>query len=379
MIGRAHLTALGVFSLLAVACAPKGGPSLAPAAPPAAASAPTQSAPAAALQEDTWGKIVAAARKEGRLVVYGSTPFANAGRVITAAFTNRYGIPVDLLILGGRQQVEKLKVERSIRQPIVDVVQTGVTSATEIVTENLAEKAVDGLPALNDKSIFHLDPVYGPQQQIVAFSFTLLGPLVNTRMVAQNEITSWQHILAPKWKGQIIMQDPRGTGVGLNFFSTLTYHKVLDHEYFRRLAQQKPALFAGNDREAYLMTGRGEYAINFAAGQNTVAPIIMEGSPLRILAMDEGNPAQVEPVLMAKGAPHPNAARLFINWLLSVEGQEAYNKTVGAPSLRKDMPDFTPPEVGLKPKKIWNRTWEAAEQSNKDLKAGLPEQIFGKK
>ncbi len=372
------ITILTVFSVLA-ACSPKPAPTPVPTPVPAPVSVPTTNIPAPASQDTAWAGVIEAARKEGRLVIYGATPFANAGREITAAFTARYGIPIDLLLLGGRQQVEKLKVEQSIKHQVADIVQTGVSSATEIVLAGLAESTADKLPALRDKSIYYVDPVYGPQQQIIAFSITFLGMLANTNLVKPDEIKSWNDILAPKFKGKIIMSDPRSTGNGLNLFSTLTYHKVLDYDYFRRLAAQQVDLWGGAQREMYLMVGRGEYSISFAAGSNDVAPIILEGAPLRVLTPLEGNTSQVEPVLMAKNAPHPNAARVFINWLLTPEGQEAYNKTVGAMPLRKDMPDFTPAKVKMTPTKIWNRTWEAAEQSNIDLKSGIIEQIFGKK
>ncbi|MDO8635483.1 MAG: hypothetical protein Q7R34_04445, partial [Dehalococcoidia bacterium] len=89
--------------------------------------------------------------------------------------------------------------------------------------------------------------------------------------------------------------------------------------------------------------------------------------------------AQFEQLTKIKGAPHPNAARLFINWLLSKEGQMVYNKTVSRLPLRKDLPDYTAEKLKRTYSKLWNRTWEAAEQSNKDLKSGIVEQIFGKK
>lgn len=367
---------------LVSACAPKPQPvGTAPPAPvaPAKATVPTSNLPPPTSQDTAWSGVVEAAKKEGRLVIYGATPFANAGREIMATFSARYGIPVDLLLLGGRQQVEKLKVERSIKQPIADIIQTGVTSATEIVLDGLSESAVRTLPVLRDRSLFYVDPVYGPQEQIIGFSMTLLGPLVNTNLVKPDDIKSWRDILDPKWKGRITMSDPRSTGTGLNLFSTLTYHKVLDYDYFRRLAQQDVRLSGASNRETYTQVARGEYAIDFAAGQNTIAPFIMEGAPLKVLAPEEGNTSQLEPVMLAKDPPHPNAARVFINWLLSQEGQEAYNKTVSSQPLRKDMPDFSPEKVKVNPKKIWNRTWEAAEQSNKDLKSGITVEIFGKK
>jgi len=371
-----------IIAILAtiLSCTPKSAPTAAssPAAP-VPISAPASNIPPPTSQDAAWAKVIEAAKKEGRLVIYGDSPFAAAGRTLATAFTAQYGIPIDLLILPGRQQAEKLKVERGIGKPVADVVQTGVSSSTEIVLSDLAESTVESLPVLKDRSVFYVDPVYGPQKQIIAFGLTYLGPVVNTNKVKPDEIKSWNDVLNPKWKGQIILSDPRGTGAGLNLFSTLTYHKVLDYDYFRRLARQELALWPGGHREAYLMVGRGEYALDFGGGSSEISFLVMEGAPIKTIATEEGSVGQIQPVLLAKGAPHPNAARLFINWLLSQEGQEAYHKTAGSQPLRKDMPDFTPEKVRFTPKKIWNRTWEAAEQSNNDLKSGILEQIFGKK
>ncbi|MBF8265719.1 MAG: Ferric transporter ATP-binding subunit [Dehalococcoidia bacterium] len=379
---RFHLIWPVVLLVLLVSCTPKATPVPTPAAttaPPfAPVSVPTSNISPLTSQNAAWAKVIEAAKKEGRLVIYGDTVFANAGREMTAAFNAQYGIPVDVLVLAGRQTLEKIKVEQAIRQPVVDVAQTGVTTGTEIVLSGLAESPVSVLPELRDRSVFYLDPVYGPQEQIIGIGVTCLGILINTNLVKPGEIKSWYDVLDPKWKGKMIMADPRGTGTGLNIFSTLTYHKVLDYDYFRKLAEQKPALWGGSSREMELMVGRGEYPVLFGIG-SSVEPLIMEGAPLKLVDPVEGSTAQFEQLTMIKGAPHPNAAKLFINWLLSKEGQTVYNKTVSRLPLRKDLPDYTAEKLKRTYSKLWNRTWEAAEQSNKDLKSGIVEQIFGKK
>lgn len=378
-----YLVSLTVLLVILISCAPAATPippkptATAPVTP-GPATTPTSNLVPPTSQDAAWTKIIEAAKKEGRLVVYGAAPFANTGKELSAAFTAQYGIPIDMLILAGNQHLERLRVERAIRQPVADITQTGITTSTQIVKDNLVENVVDVLPELRDRSIFYVDPVYDPQKQIIGFGITTLGILINTNLVKPGEIKSWLDLLDPKWKGKIIMADPRTTGTGLNMFSTLTYHKVLDYDYFRKLADQKLTLWGGSTREMELMVGRGEYPVIFGIG-SSVEPFILEGAPLKIIDPTEGSSVQPEPLMVVKDAPHPNAARLFANWILSKEGQTAYNKPIGRMPLRKDLPDFTPEKIRRTYSKLWNRTWEAAEQSDKDLKSGIVEQIFGKK
>lgn len=377
-----YLVSLIVLLVTLINCAPAAAPVPTPkattAATPGPVSVPTSNLPPPTSQDAAWAKVVEAAKKEGRVVVYGAAPFANTHRELTAAFKAQYGISVDMLILAGSQHLEKLRVEKAIRQPVGDVTQTGITTSTQIVKEGLVENVVDVLPELRDRNVFFVDPVYGPQQQILGFGITTLGILINTNLVKPGEIKSWFDLLDPKWKGKIIMADPRITGTGLNMFSTLTYHKVLDYDYFRKLTGQNITLWGGATRELELLTGRGEYSVVFGIG-SSVEPFILEGAPLKIIDPIEGSTAQPEPLMVVKDAPHPNAARVFANWILSKEGQTAYNKPIGRLPLRKDLPDFTPEKIRRTYSKLWNRTWDAAEQSDKDLKSGIVDQIFGKK
>ena len=385
LIGASALFLLTVI----LACSPRPAPTpvSTPQPTPSATTAPTSNlSPVRQTQgelptsQDTaWSQVEEAAKKEGRLVIYGGSTLAQSGKEVQNVFTARYGIPMDILILGGSQQVEKLKVERGIGKSVADVSQGGVSSLTDIVLSGTAESVAEALPVLRDRSVFYIDPVYGPQKQIIGFLPTILGPLINTNLVKPDEIKSWYDILNPRWKGRIIMDDPRTTGAGINAFSTLTYHKVLDHEYFRRLARQEPMLWGAGTRESLLQVGRGEQLINFAASNNNVAPFIAEGAPIKIIAVEEGNISQLLAALVVKGAPHPNAAKLFINWLLTPEGQRTVAKSSSTLSLRKDVPDFTPEKARFTPKKIWDRTWDVAEQSNEDLKSKITEQIFGRK
>ena len=302
------------------------------------------------------------------------------GRTIAKAFQDKYGVRVEILAAPGRQTVEKVKVEQQVKQPVADVVNTGVSSATELSIAGLGESMARELPSLKDKSAFLVDPVYSPNGDMLFVALTLIGPAVNTNLVnPQEEPRSFADFLDPKWKGHILSIDPRGGGGGL--FTTMTvmkYFKVLDEDYWRKLAPQLQ-LFGGSQQEQYRMVARGEYKIAMPGSDTPIAPLIAEGAPLKLLPMEEGTVGQGESIMMVKNAPHPNAARLFMDWALSAEGQTVYARAASLNSMRKDVAGFLVAGAEIKPKKILNRTWEAAQAGNDYQKAGLMEQIFGKR
>ncbi|MBI4267590.1 MAG: extracellular solute-binding protein, partial [Chloroflexi bacterium] len=154
--------------------------------------------------------------------------------------------------------------------------------------------------------------------------------------------------------------------------------KILDDDYWRKMAPQLQ-LFGGSQQEQYRMVGRGEYKMALPASDSAVAPIIAEGAPLKFLPMDEGDVGQGESLIVLKDAPHPNAAKLFADWALSPEGQEAYAKAASTNTLRKGLKSYMLPAAMINSKKLISRTWEAAEAGNDYQKAGLIEQLFGKR
>jgi len=124
---------------------------------------------------------------------------------------------------------------------------------------------------------------------------------------------------------------------------------------------------------------RGEFPMLLSGTTDIAAPIIAEGGPLKVLTPEDGNSAGLGAVVAMKGSPHPNAARVFVNWLLSQEGQRSYAEAASVTSIRKDVPDFTNPSALVVPKKIWARNWEMEEWARKDLAAKTMEKIFGSK
>ena len=379
-----YLTLIAALILTIVSCAPKQGPSPTPSTPtptaPPKATAPASSILPPTSQDAAWAKVVENAKKEGTVTIYSFYFAADIGRAIAKAFQDRYGIRAEILAIAGRQTVEKVKVESAMKQLVADLVNTGVSSATELSVAGFGENIIRELPNLKDRNAFLIDPVYSPNEDMVFASLTMVAPLINTKLVRpQEEPHAFNDFLDPKWNGNILAVDPRAGGGGLfNIITTMKYFKILDDAYWRKLSPQL-TLFGGSQQELYRMVGRGEYKIALPASDSAVAPIVAEGGPLKFVSMDEGDVGQGESIMLLKGAPHPNAGKLFMDWILSPEGQEVYARAASTNPLRKGVPGFALAAATVNSKKIVSRTWEAAQAGNDYQKAGLIEQLFGKR
>lgn len=98
------------------------------------------------------------------------------------------------------------------------------------------------------------------------------------------------------------------------------------------------------------MLARGEYPVNVFDNVLSSGPFVDEGAPIKAIDMNEGIVRNVSVVGLVKDSPHPNAGKLFINWLLSQEGQMVFGKSSGMNGVRKGLPDFEPEAFRLIPK-----------------------------
>ena len=379
------LLGLGLLVLLA-SCTPQAAstPSALEAIAPAKAASPTSNISPPASQDAAWAKVVEAAKKEGLVTIYGANQFAGDGGSRTIeAFSKEYGIRVDLLIAAGRQAVERIKVENKMKQPVADIVGPGLSSATELSLAGLLDSIWQELPAFRDRAIFKVNPMYTPNGDVLNMAFSPSGVLINTKWVkAQDEPRSYLDLLDPKWKGKMIITDPRaGAGGGFAWLAEMRYYKILDDDYFRRFARQEPILWGGSSLEQDNMVARVEAWLNPYTTAGVASQMILEGAPLKILGMVEGSSVIMTPISMVKGAAHPNAAKLLINWMFSRQGQEVYARAFSIDSVRKDVPNFVDPRLRPQPEppKYLPRTFEVAEASNRYHKEGIAESIFGKR
>jgi len=148
----------------------------------------------------------------------------------------------------------------------------------------------------------------------------VVSVLYNTRLVKAEEAPkSLADLLDPKWKGKILSDDMRALGGGAVFFMVTT--QKFGKEFHEKLAEQQPHMnrdLRGN----YPRIARGEYPIYVPY---TLPDILeLKGLPVKAVLPPEGQPYVRFDGAIFKGAPHPNAARLFLDFLLSDEGQLCY-------------------------------------------------------
>jgi len=328
--GSFRICVLTALSMLLVACsAPPAAspPTTAPAAaPPAPAAKPPATPAAAAAQaaisqptavtplEQAYAKLYPAAKQEGKLVLYGvGTP--DLYEPIRAGFAARFpGIEVQGVDQRGRDSREKIVAEQQSKNYVADVVISGTDTQAELVSLGLTESYV---PAEIDNAIPGLVPPGGAMSPRTLTIFTIA---INTTLVPPDqEPKSWLDVLDPKWKGKLAMDDPRGSGPGGTILSGIDY--VFGQEIEQKLADQKP-FFATQAGPIWAALNRGEYAIFLSGGHPDLISNRKAGAPVKQIRPIEG--IGVTPIgqSMLKNAPHPNAAKLWIEWSLSEEGQQ---------------------------------------------------------
>jgi len=171
----------------------------------------------------------------------------------------------------------------------------------------------------------------------------------NTKSVDPSEITSYWDLLDPKWKGKIIARDPRFTGIGdANFY--LFHPKLGDGEFLRRLITEMDITFVDDARQATDQLAKGVYDLCLFNCSQEIFAARDQGLPVNVLqhVLEEGEDIGwgANVVWAMNKAPHPAAQKLFINYLLTKEGQTMFQDITGSDSLRIDIPkDSVKPDL----------------------------------
>jgi iron(III) transport system substrate-binding protein len=278
------------------------------------ALAPFISGRVASAQDADWKKVVDAAKKEGKVVVYNGAVGTPALPKAGAAFEAKYGVRMELLEARASELRERIRTEQASGKILGDVSHNGSTTTALQLGEGTFQPHG---PLPNGKrpvAPFTVDDIRVPIYVIP------YGILVNTDMVKPaDEPKAWNDLLNPRWKGKILSDDMRALGGGAVFFMVMM--QKFGKEFHEKLAQQQPHMnrdLRGN----YPRVARGEYPVYAPFTMPDV--LELKGLPVKAIMPPEGLPYVRFDGAMFKGAPHPNAARLFMDFLLSDEGQLAY-------------------------------------------------------
>jgi|SRR5581483_3278758 len=321
MTARQFFAPLGVLvCLLAAGCGSTApiASSQAPASAAAASSAATGSAAANALYE--------AAKKEGEVVVNNQDP--DRDKLAVDTFTKRYpGIKVTWQVGRGADISSKLITQAQANMYTHDVYASGPHDADAMRQAGMF--APYQSPELSAVRPDFLDP----NKTLMPLYVLVYGLTVNTNQVpAGQEPKSYKDLLDPKWKGKIAMQDPRGSGGTMTALIGISKESSLGMDYLQKLAGQD--MFIGRET-LQLMTDliRGEHAamLGASAGNLVAERDKNPSAPFKQIKPTEGMVFTLNWMGLVKNAPHPNAAKLWIDWRLSQEGQEILAKEGLAP------------------------------------------------
>lgn len=295
----------------------------------------------------SWDELVAAAQREGKVVVMGP-PDQDVRRTLPPAFKARYGITVEYI--GGRtsEQAGRLRSERNSGLYTADVTIGGVQSMSTIFhREKMLEPLRPALmlPEVLDGSKWKKGELWfaDPEQQYVLRLSNQVQPsfYVNTSLVDPKEIRTGSDLFNPKWRGKMAAEDPSLLGSGVNLAARVFL--TFGPEGVKKLyVDQQPAI----SRDARQLTDwllRGTYPIVFNADDDQVEKMRAEGFPVATIFGLPELPATVSAgfgmLAMFNNAPHPEAAKVFVNWIASKEGMEIWARARKEVPTRNDIDD----------------------------------------
>jgi ABC-type Fe3+ transport system substrate-binding protein len=296
-----------------------------------------------------WERTVKAAEQEGQVVVYKLGPDAE-----WQAFQKRYPkIKVVLVAGSGSQNLQRLMAERRAGKFLADVVRLGGGTANTLLKAQAFDPLPPALimPEVKDASRWfegrhHYNDAENRHIFIyAAFPLRLLA--YNTKLVDPKSLTSFWDLLQPQWKGKISAKDPAEPGGGSPLLF-LYYNPQLGPEYLRKLISTAGVSFLRDETQQTNWLASGKYPLAITAKATEVEEAKRQGLPVDVLdahalskdgvAMEAGGTM----ISLMNRAPHPNAAKVLINWFLSREGQAVVQKgdakEPGPNSLREDIP-----------------------------------------
>jgi iron(III) transport system substrate-binding protein len=265
--------------------------------------------------EDGWDKIVADAKKEGHVVLYSAFVGLAAHANLKKDFEANYGITVEILEARASEIRERIRIEQVAGRFTADVSENGRTTTTLQRDQDHVFDPFGPLPGLS-----RLKPDFRADDMRLPLFAIAYGILANTRLVKpEDEPKSWQDLTDPRWKGKILSDDLRALGGGGVLFYVLQEH--LGQQFHEKLAKQDLKFsreIPANERRV----ARGEFPLYIPVSLTSVSEL--KGLPVKFLVPKEGLPYVGYDLALLKHAPHPNAARLLMEYCIGERMQQLY-------------------------------------------------------
>ncbi|MBI4334495.1 MAG: extracellular solute-binding protein [Chloroflexi bacterium] len=299
-----------------------------------------------------WETAVAEARKEGTLNVYNTAVLGAELRAsLSKTFKDKYAIDVEFSPLVGTELANRVKAEQRAGLHIADVFMAGTTTFLNTMKPDGLLGSIEPrlmLPEVLDSNNWYggtlwqlgeYDRERSVGQMLMVVARTLM---YNTQMVKPEEVESYRDLLKPRFKEMIGMPQVTDVGEGVSIINHLVEVYGWDNglAFVRELfTKQKPAIVK-DGRLLMESVARGKYALSLGGSNQYQTAFINLGAPVNIRIPKEGDyfTTSFGGLAVPTRSPHPNTATVYINWLLSKEGQTLFSKGAGSPSRRVDVP-----------------------------------------
>ena len=311
--------------------------------------------------EQQWDKTVSAAKKEGKVVVFGP-----AGDLIRNALieTFKKSFPsIAFEYVGGRaaEQAMRIKAERDGGVFSVDVFIGGSVTMMELGSVGALEPIEPALllPEVKEPKYWRdgrFEFTNPSTRYTLVFSSQPNPPVIyDPKQVNINEIDELYELLDPKWRGKIVLNDPLPAGPAGSLFRwlwrTLGPDKATD--YFRKIRAQAGAVDRDQRRQIEWIV-HGKYAWLLGPNNSMLYQLAQRGLKFGILPEFKDYGTHIGTgsgcIALMNRAPHRNAALLFINWFLNKEAQSVWSRVLSLQTRRVDVPlEHIPSYLIVKP------------------------------
>jgi len=280
--------------------------------------------------QETTPAMVAAAEKEGKVVWYASVD-VKVAEGVAKAFREAYpNIPVEVERSGSERVFQRINQEYQSNIKNVDVVNSSDAS------HFMFWKQQKWLASHTPPDVKRFAAQYkDPDGCYATWRATLSVMAYNTNLVPEGEAPkSYADLLDPKWKGKLTKAHPGYSGTALT--GTYALVKVLGWDYFEKLAKQGVQQLQSTTATPKSIAS-GERAVMVDGNEYNMFIEIAKKSPVKIVYAKEGTPFVSSPTAVFAGAPHPNAARVFQNFLYTAKIQQLLIDMGGARSAHPDV------------------------------------------
>jgi iron(III) transport system substrate-binding protein len=309
--------------------------------------------------------LVKAAQQEGSLLLDGP-PIDAVREALSRDFQARYGITVSYISSGSAKSAARVRAERTAERYLLDVFVSGSDTPTNSflpsgwlapISKALIDPEVTDPGKWRDGHLWYVDP---DRTILRVLAFVTPTMAINTKLVKPGEVTRYAQLLDKQWQGKFIVKDPAVTGSGASLISY--FYLNFGPGFVEKLYKAQKPFISRDPRQSAQSLAQGNYGLWLGIDQNELDRFRKLSYPIEYIIPTDG-PGILSGgwgfVCLMNKPPHPNAAKLFVNWLASREGQISFSKSTLSLSLRTDIDQSWADDVNVpKPDKTYIDTYE---------------------